>query len=172
MVNVALNAGPHPRSVARYFVSIHRQSRWLYGCWPLKGAFSQPSEAKARTKAKPRTAVFTAAAQATRGRTYSRNSQSSTATPAEPSAEPGDLPFGLATVVSTNRPQLAIGDRFRPFDSTLSGSSQSCASESITMAMKPPLLARKTRNASQGVSSPIDESRAFPGPAGTTRRPT
>jgi hypothetical protein len=33
-------------------VSIHRQSRWLYGCWPLKGAFSQPSEAKARTKAK------------------------------------------------------------------------------------------------------------------------
>ena len=33
-------------------VSIHRQSRWLYGCWPLKGAFSQPNEAKARTKAK------------------------------------------------------------------------------------------------------------------------
>jgi len=33
-------------------VSIHRQSRWLYVCWPLKGAFSQPSEAKARTKAK------------------------------------------------------------------------------------------------------------------------
>jgi len=33
-------------------VSIHRQSRWLYGCWPLKEAFSQPSEAKARTKAK------------------------------------------------------------------------------------------------------------------------
>jgi len=28
------------------------ESRWLYGCWPLKGAFSQPSEAKARTKAK------------------------------------------------------------------------------------------------------------------------
>jgi hypothetical protein len=33
-------------------VSIHRQSRWLYGCWPLKGTLSQPSEAKARTKAK------------------------------------------------------------------------------------------------------------------------
>jgi len=33
-------------------VGIHRQSRWLYVCWPLKGAFSQPSEAKARTKAK------------------------------------------------------------------------------------------------------------------------
>ncbi len=38
--------------LAAPLVSIHRQSRWLYGCWPLKGAFSQPSEAKARTKAK------------------------------------------------------------------------------------------------------------------------
>ncbi len=28
-------------------VSIHQQSRWLYGCWSLKGALSQPSEAKA-----------------------------------------------------------------------------------------------------------------------------
>ena len=33
-------------------VSVHRQSRRLYVCWPLKGAFSQPSEAKAITKAK------------------------------------------------------------------------------------------------------------------------
>jgi transposase len=40
------------------FVSIHRQSRWLYGCWPLKGAFSQPSEAKARTKAKAHSSYF------------------------------------------------------------------------------------------------------------------
>ncbi len=40
------------RVVSQFEVSIHRQSRWLYGCWPLKGAFSQPSEAKARTKAK------------------------------------------------------------------------------------------------------------------------
>jgi hypothetical protein len=39
-------------------VSIHRQSRWLYGCWPLKGAFSQPSEAKARTKAKARSSCY------------------------------------------------------------------------------------------------------------------
>ena len=33
-------------------VSILRQSRRLYGCWPLKGAFSQPLKAKARTTAK------------------------------------------------------------------------------------------------------------------------
>ena len=32
-------------------VSILRQSRRLYGCWPLKGAFSQPLKAKARTTA-------------------------------------------------------------------------------------------------------------------------
>ena len=47
-----------PRSTLTYrrylghAVSILRQSRRLYGCWPLRGAFSQPSEAKARTKAK------------------------------------------------------------------------------------------------------------------------
>ena len=48
-----------PRGLPSSFVqheahasSWHKQSRWLYGCWPLKGAFSQPSEAKARTKAK------------------------------------------------------------------------------------------------------------------------
>jgi hypothetical protein len=45
----AYSIAGHPAAVT---VSIHRQSRWLYGCWPLKGAFSQPSEAKARTKAK------------------------------------------------------------------------------------------------------------------------
>ena len=42
----------------RASVTILRQSRRLYGCWPLKGAFSQPLKAKARTtekalKAKP-----------------------------------------------------------------------------------------------------------------------
>jgi len=42
----------------------------------------------------------------------------------------------------------------------------------VAMAMKSSLLAQRVRNASRGVSSPIDESRAFPGPAGTTRRPT
>src|ERR1017187_3501225 len=35
-----------------YLVSILRQSRRLYGCWPLEGAFSQPLKAKARTTAK------------------------------------------------------------------------------------------------------------------------
>src|ERR1035438_7877693 len=33
-------------------VSILRQSRRLYGRWPLKGAFSQPLKAKARTTAR------------------------------------------------------------------------------------------------------------------------
>ena len=27
-----------PPTVVSRLVSIHRQSRWLYGCWPLKGA--------------------------------------------------------------------------------------------------------------------------------------
>jgi hypothetical protein len=68
-------------------VSIHRQSLWLYGCWSLKGPFRN----RPKQKQKPRTAVFTAAAQAIREKTYSRNSQSSTAT----LEELGDLPFGL-----------------------------------------------------------------------------
>ena len=58
---------------------------------PQKGPFRNRPKQKQEQKQKPRTAVFTAAAQAIRGRTYSRNSQSSTATP----AEPGDLPFGI-----------------------------------------------------------------------------
>jgi hypothetical protein len=29
-----------------FIVSILRQSRRLYGCWPLKGAFSKPFESK------------------------------------------------------------------------------------------------------------------------------
>jgi len=32
-------------------VSILRQSRRLYGCWPIKGAFSQPLKAKATATA-------------------------------------------------------------------------------------------------------------------------
>jgi hypothetical protein len=46
---------------------------------------------KQEQKQEPRSTVFTAAAKAIQGRAYSWNSQSSTATP----AEPGDLPFGL-----------------------------------------------------------------------------
>jgi len=61
---------------------------------PSKGPFRNRPKQRQEQKQKPRTAVFTAAAQAIRGRTYSRNSQSSTATP----AEPGDLPFGLETM--------------------------------------------------------------------------
>jgi hypothetical protein len=30
--------GPACRPSFTASVSIHRQSRWLYGCWPLKGA--------------------------------------------------------------------------------------------------------------------------------------
>ena len=33
-------------------VSILRQSRRLYGCWPLKGAFSQPFESKSNRNSK------------------------------------------------------------------------------------------------------------------------
>jgi hypothetical protein len=33
-------------------VTILRQSRRLYGCWPLKGAFSQPVESKSNRKSK------------------------------------------------------------------------------------------------------------------------
>ncbi len=61
---------------------------------PQRGLFRNRPKQKQEQMQKPRTAVFTAAAQAIRGKTYSRNSQSSTATP----AEPGDLPFGLGTV--------------------------------------------------------------------------
>jgi hypothetical protein len=50
--DVRAEATPERTAALEAAVSIHRQSRWLYGCWPLKGAFSQPSEAKARTKAK------------------------------------------------------------------------------------------------------------------------
>ena len=53
---------------------------------PQTGPFRNRPKQKQEQKQKPRTAVFTAAAQAIRGRTYSRNSQSSTATPAEPGA--------------------------------------------------------------------------------------
>src|ERR1035441_7875929 len=48
-----------PRGLPSSFVqheahasSWHKQSRRLYGCWPLEGAFSQPLKAKARTTAK------------------------------------------------------------------------------------------------------------------------
>ena len=58
---------------------------------PSKGPFRNRPKQKQEQKQKNCSAVFTAAAQAIRGRTYSRNSQSSTATPAEPE----DLPFCL-----------------------------------------------------------------------------
>ena len=40
------------RSGNRNGVTILRQSRRLYGCWPLKGAFSQPVESKSNRKSK------------------------------------------------------------------------------------------------------------------------
>jgi len=58
---------------------------------PSKGPFRNRPKQKQEQKQKPRTAVFTTAAQSIRERAYSRNSQSSTATP----AEPGDLPWLL-----------------------------------------------------------------------------
>jgi hypothetical protein len=35
-------------------LTIIRQSRRLYGCWPLKGPFSQPLESKRKNKSKSR----------------------------------------------------------------------------------------------------------------------
>ncbi len=73
---------------------------------PSKGHFRNRPRQKQEQKQKPRTAVVTAAAQAIRGRTYSRNSQSSTATPAEP-GRAGGTPFwisawGLSRFTATN----------------------------------------------------------------------
>jgi hypothetical protein len=61
-------------------VSILRQSRRLYGCWPLKGAFSQPLKAKASATAK---------ATKCKNRAYFRNCQTFGSHP----GKAGGLPF-------------------------------------------------------------------------------
>jgi hypothetical protein len=68
-------------------VSILRQSRRLYGCWPLKGASSQPLKAKQEQKQR---LLFVHVAEYLpkgAGKAYPRKCQTSTAT----SAEPGEL---------------------------------------------------------------------------------
>src|ERR1039458_6324961 len=72
-------------------VSILRQSRRLYGWWPLKGAFSQPLIAKATATAKTMRCKRIGLCRNKVQRAYSRNCQTSAASP----AEPGGLPIGL-----------------------------------------------------------------------------
>jgi hypothetical protein len=66
-------------------VNILRQSRRLYGCGPLKGAFSQP------TMVQESAAAQTRAMRAQTAKTYSRKCQTLTATPAEPGVLPGAI---------------------------------------------------------------------------------
>ena len=72
-------------------VSILRQSRRLYGCWPLKGACSQPVKSKSNCSGTRLAGPWASAKRKQHREGYSRNSQSSTATPAEPE----ELPIGF-----------------------------------------------------------------------------
>jgi hypothetical protein len=60
-----------------------------FGCWPLKGALSQPLKSKSNCNDRRVAKQWASSKQKQQQEAYSRNSQSSTATP----AEPGDLPF-------------------------------------------------------------------------------
>ena len=74
-----------------------------FGCWPLKGALSQPLKSKSNRN-RNRVAKQSASPKRKQQReVYSRNSQSSTATAAEPGDPPLELENGRA----------AAGDLFR-----------------------------------------------------------
>ena len=94
---LALTAPSRPSS-QRAQVNILRQSRRLYGCWPLKGAFSQPLESNAKIEgcrrrepcAQRQRQIRHATISGSRADSvYSRICQTLTASP----AEPGELPL-------------------------------------------------------------------------------